>query len=638
MNPLLATCVVFLLLVSTATADEASKDRRSDTELDTIVVTGSRATDLLSEIPHATSVIRLEELESRNSIGAPDALRQLPGVHVVQPSGQGGVARVFIRGGDQNLTMILLDGIRVNDPTDSRGSAFDFSTVNLNDVERIEIVRGPQSAVYGSDALAGVINIISKDHSDEFGGSLWGEAGSDSYRRGAIDLSGPVGEGGGFSLRAASKDDGEPVDGTTFESDMVSGRLSFGRNDTWSLKILGNHSDSEGTAFPEDSGGADLAVIRDVDTRSAESTRLGLTSDISLSERWSLKLRAASYDHEAKYFSPGIAPGVRDGVPPNGADSNLDRKNVAVNVVASINDALTTTFGLDYYDEEGRSNGFVEFFPGFEIPSDFAFDRDVTGAFGELHYTWQTGSAIMASVRQDDPSTRSAETTSRVGILHTFNGGRTSVRANWGQGFALPGFFSLSSPLVGNPDLRPETSKSYDLGLTYRFADLGANLTVTLFRNEFVDLIDFEDSVFQMINRPGLDVDGVEFQFDYAAGEQLSVHLQATYLDLNLVDDDEPLRQRPDWRAGLSLRWMPSEQWLVDTSLMYAGKTFDSSVPTGDQFLDAYNRVDLTVTWRISDNVDAVASITNLLDEDYYEAIGFPAVGTRGRLGVRYEF
>ena len=329
---------------------------------------------------------------------------------------------------------------------------------------------------------------------------------------------------------------------------------------------------------------------------------------------------------------------MRDGVPPNGADSNLDMNSLALNAVASIDESWTATFGIDYYDEKGRSVGFVEFFPGFQLPSDFAFDRDVTGAFGELHYSWKAGSAIMASMRRDDPSTRAAETTSRVGVLHTFTNGRTSVRANWGQGFALPGFFALSSPLVGNPDLRPETSESYDLGLTHRFVDFRTDVTVSLFHNEFVDLIDFEDSVFQMINRSRLDVDGVELQLDYAAGEKLGVHLQATYLDMNLVNDDQPLRQRPDWRGGLSVRWSPSERWLIDTSLMYAGKTFDSSVPTGDQFLDAYTRVDLTATWSFRDNFDVLVSITNLLDESYYEAIGFPSAGTRGRIGVRFRF
>ena len=285
MNHRLATSVVLLLLGSATFADEVAKDPQIDDELDNIIVTGSRATDQLSEIPHVTSVIRLEELEARNPISMPDALRQLPGVHVVQPSGQGGVARVFIRGGDQSLTMILHDGIRVNDPTDSRGSAFDFSTINMNDVERIEIVRGPQSAVYGSDALSGVINIISKDPSDEFGGSLWGEAGTDSYRRGAIDVSGRIGSSAGFSLRAASKDDGEPIAGTTFESDMVFGRLSFGDSETWSLKLFGSYTDSEGTSFPEDSGGAELAVIRDVDSRYAAPPGYASEATLRVSSR-----------------------------------------------------------------------------------------------------------------------------------------------------------------------------------------------------------------------------------------------------------------------------------------------------------------------------------------------------------------
>ena len=131
------SAVLVLTLVATAAlAEEDAQPRNADEQVDNIVVTGTRATDRLSEIPNTTTVIGLEELESRNAIGVPDALRQLAGVHVVQPSGQGGVARLFIRGGDQNLVMILLDGVRVNDPTDSRGSAFDFSTVNLNDVER----------------------------------------------------------------------------------------------------------------------------------------------------------------------------------------------------------------------------------------------------------------------------------------------------------------------------------------------------------------------------------------------------------------------------------------------------------------------------------------------------------------------
>lgn len=606
--------------------------------IDTIVVTGSRSTDQLDEIPNTTTVIFLEDLEAQNAVSVPDALRHLPGVHVVQPSGQGGVARLFIRGGDQNLTMVLLDGVRVNDPNDTRGSAFDFSTINLNDVERIEIVRGPQSAVYGSDSLAGVINIISKATAEDFGGSLFVEAGSDDYYRGALDLSGPVGEQGGFSLRIMSKDDGEPITDTTFSSDSVSGRLSFADFDTWNLGFFGSYTDSSGTAFPEDSGGADLAVIRAVDTRSAESLRFGVNARVSLAPNWSLNFLSTWFDHDSSFLSPGVAPGVRDGVPPNGADSNLKRANIAVNAVVDLSDDLTGTFGLDYYDEEGTSDGFVEFFPGFVLPAGFEFDRNVTGAFGEIHYAPDRGPTLMASIRRDDSSNESAETTSRFGILYDFNDGNTTVRANWGQGFSLPGFFSLASPLVGNPDLRPETSESYDIGLAHSFADTGMTATITLFRNEFTDLIDFESSVFQMINRDRVDVNGVELQFDYVVSETLSIQAHATHLDMDIKNSDVPLRQRPDWRGGLMLSWLPLDHWGLDASWLYAGETFDSAIPTGDQFLDSYNRLDVTATYRHSDSLNVVFSLTNLFDEDYYEAIGFPAPGSRVRLGLRYRF
>jgi len=626
------TAVLTLVFTSSVVAAE------TEAEVDNIVVTGSRTSDQLSEIPNTTTVIRLEELEAKNVVSVPDALRQLPGVHVVQPSGQGGVARIFIRGGDQNLTMILLDGVRVNDPLDTRGSAFDFSTININDIDRIEIVRGPQSAVYGSDALAGVINIISKNHADEFGGSVFAEAGGDGYHRGAVDVTGPIGVAGGFSLRVATKDDGEPVTGTTFESDSVSGRLSFGAKDGWDLRIFGSYSDSEGTSFPEDSGGSELAIFRTVDTRSARDIRFGLNGIIPLATNWQLNYLATGYDHDSSYFSPGAAPGVRDGVPPNGADSTLKRNDVAVNAVVNVSDALTATFGVDYYDEDGISDGFVEFFPGFVLPAGFEFDRSVTGVFGELHYASRPGPVLLASVRRDDSSNEPGETTSKLGILYDFNDSRTSVRANWGQGFSLPGFFALASPLVGNPELRPETSNSLDLGITHRFGDSGFQGTFTLFRNEFTDLIDFDSAVFQMVNRDHVDVDGIEMQLDYTVSPTLSVHAHATYLDMNITNSDVPLRQRPDWRGGVSAHWLPSERWGIDASWLHTGETFDSSIPTGDMFLDSHNRVDVTATFRYASNLQAVISVNNLFDEDYYEAIGFPAAGMRARFGVRYQF
>lgn len=621
-----------------AVAAAAQTAEPTDVSVDNIVVTGVRTTENLSEVPNATTVIRLDEIEAQNDISITDLLRNLPGVHVVQPSGQGGVARIFLRGGDQNLTMVLLDGVRVNDPIDTRGSAFDFSLVNLSDVERVEIVRGPQSAVYGSDALAGVINIISKDRTDKFGGSVIAEAGTDDFFQAAVDIGGPIGQSGGFLLRASTKDDGEPVTGTTFKSDSAMGSLSFAREDDWNIRMFASVIDSDGTAFPEDSGGADLAVLREVDTRSSEFLRLGVTGSVTATDNWKINFLSTWYDQDSEYFSPGVAPGVRGPVPSNGAESNLQRFDIAVNAVVDINEKVTATFGVDYYDEDGISVGFVEFAPGFLFPSGFDFDRYVTGVFGEMHYSADSGLTLLASVRHDESNSESGETTSKVGMLYDFGNDKTSIRANWGQGFSLPGFFALASPLVGNPDLLPETSESFDLGLTHLFADGQASASVTVFHSQFNNLIDFDSTLFMMVNRDRLTVDGVEMQVAWALSQSLQLSAQATYLDLDLRNSNVPLRQRPDWRGGLAMQWGLSEDWSIDAAWLYVGETFDSSIPTGDLALKSYNRVDVVATYRFSDRLRAQISFDNLLDEDYYEAIGFPAAGMRARIGIRYRY
>lgn len=623
-------CVLVLAFAAPARAD--------DDVLDNIIVTGTRISNVPSEIPNTTTVIELIDIEARNDISVADLLREVAGIHVTQPSGQGGVARVFVRGGDLEMTMVLLDGIRVNDPNDSRGSAFDFSTINMSDVERIEIVRGPQSAVYGSNALAGVINIISKGEAAELGASVAAEIGTEDYYRAAVELSGPVGADGGFSLRIATVDDGEPVTGTTFASDSLSGRLSLGGDPRWDLKLFGAYSDSAGTAFPTDSGGAELAVLREVDNRSAEDLRLGAHGSIAVGERWRLNAFANWYDHDSSFASPGVAPGVRNAVPPNGADSNLERIDVAAHAVVTIGHAVKATLGIDYYDEEGVSDGFVEFAPGFAVPAGFEFDRSVVGGFAELHYKSGVGPTLLASVRRDDPNEERGETTSRIGLLYDFENGRTSLRANWGEGFSLPGFFALASPLVGNPALRPETSESYDLGVTHRSADRRFAATLTLFHNEFTDLIDFDSITFGMVNRDRLETDGVEAQFEYAPSDSVNLSMQATYTDAELQGTSALVLQRPDWRGSVHLRWIAGDKWSLDASWLNVGETFDSSIPTGDAVLRGYDRVDVTATYKPTGDLQLLLSLDNLLDEDYQEAIGFPAPGTRARLGLRYRF
>lgn len=606
--------------------------------VETIVVTGTRVTDLLTNVPNSTSVISLDDIKAQNRASVLDLLRSVPGLQVTQPGGRGGVASVFIRGGEPNFTMVMVDGIRVNDPNNTRGGSFDFSTLNAADVERIEIVRGPQSAIYGSDALSGVINIITRGRAEAFGAGVLAELGEDQYGRAALELSGPATAHSGFSLRVATVDDGDATLGNSYKSNSVSGKFSLGARERWDLRLFGRWSDNEGSSFPEDSGGPRLAVLRSLDEKTSEDFSAGVAGNIALPRDWQLNFTASRYEHEDSYVSPGVAPGLRGGVPPNGARSELDRATFSVHVVGNVSERLRATLGVDLHDEEGASDGFVEFFPGFSLPSGFTLNRDVTGVFGEFQYQPKNTLTLLASVRHDEPDEESGETTTKFGGLYDLNEGRTTLRANWGEGFKLPSFFALASPLVGNPDLRAEKSESADIGVTQRFMDARLATTLTVYRNEFTDLIDFDFNLFTNVNRSTVIAKGAELEFDYALRPALGLLAEIMYLDLDVKDSDLPLRQRPKWRGSVALRWDPAADWLVDATWFHVGETFDSSVPTDGLMLSGYNRLDTTVTWRPSETVDLLLSVGNLLDKNYEEAIGFAAAGRRARLAIRYRF
>lgn len=160
-----------------------------------LIVTGTRLPIAATEFAGAATVIDADEIAARADNGVVDLLRAVPGIQVVQP-GAGGVTQLFMRGAEPNYTVFLVDGIEVNDPTNSRGGSFDLAALSLADLERVEIVRGPQSAIYGADALAGVVNLISRAGGEPLRATLEAEAGAESLTRGSVALAGPLGDGG----------------------------------------------------------------------------------------------------------------------------------------------------------------------------------------------------------------------------------------------------------------------------------------------------------------------------------------------------------------------------------------------------------------------------------------------------------
>ncbi|MCM2311559.1 MAG: TonB-dependent receptor [Steroidobacteraceae bacterium] len=632
MSPTLRHAIAGLLLVATAVAQPA------ETELETLVVTGTRLFDAPHRLPYALTSIGQAAIEVRNPASLPDLLGEQPGLHVSQPGGGGGVPSLFIRGGEPNFTAVLVDGVKVNDPNNTRGGSFDASTLDVGDVERIEIVRGPQSAIYGSDSLSGVVNVITRAGAPAWGVAVNGEVGSDDYHSAGVTLAGPVLQAGGFTLRAATRDEGDSVAGSTFENRSVNAKLLLDRGRGWDVTLHGRYVDSDGTAFPEDSGGPELAVIRDTDVKAATDTSFGASGRLGLGESWSLRGVAYRYDHDEDFTSPGIAPGVREGVPPRGSQSELVRTYAAANAVWVASTAARVTIGVDYQRDDGESEGYVELFPGFQLPNSFELDRDTVGVFAELQAEPLAGLTLLGSVRHDDADGADAETTSRLGAIYAMGEGATELRANWGQGFKLPSFFSLGSPLVGNPDLRPETSESFDLGVSRAIADGRARFGLTYFDNDFEDLIDFDPELFLQVNRKDVQTSGIELEGSFEPGAALGLRAHVTYVDYDIPAGADPLRQRPEWRGGLELSWRPRAAFSLVVAWLYVGETYDTSVPTGGLDLGAYHRVDANLRWSATPRLTVALAVDNLFDAEYEDAIGFPAPGFRPRLGVSYRF
>ena len=629
--------LIALLAVLPAAAQETP---RTDDDTLRITITPTRRPAPLAERPESTSIIERADIEARPSAGVPELLSQVPGVSIDQPGGPGGVSSLYLRGTDPNHTLVLIDGIRANDPTNTRGGSFDLSTLDPLTVERIEVVRGPLSSVYGSDAIGGVLNIITREGRafQQNGVSLG--IGTDGYRRGAAFTSGPVSETLRFAVTGGILDHGDPVEGNALINRTLNAKLhSTPRADT-RLTLVGRFADTDARSFPDDSGGPRFAVFRESDRRSIKEATIGGGIDHPLTDWWRLDLSAGFLWREEEVTSPGVAPGIRDpfGIPRNSSDNRYRRLTFTAANRFEPMAGLRLGLGAGIERESGTSRGSLEFGPGFTVPTSFTLDRNIGNVFGEAEYA--LGALVLsAGMRMDMPQGFEPAYSPRVGALYRFDSTGTTLKANWGKGFRLPSFFALRHPLVGNPTLQPEKSTGWDVGVVQDFDDGKSNVGLTYFHNHIRSLIDLEEGPpLRLVNRSAATSRGVELSANWQMTQSLSAHGQVTYTRITLDGGAEALRNRPKWRGAGELRWRPLEQWQFGASVVRVGSVFDSSIPTGDVTLAPYTVVGATATWSPRPDLHLQLALDNLLDADYEQAVGFPAPGRQVRATVRVTF
>ncbi|HET7086711.1 MAG TPA: TonB-dependent receptor [Rhizomicrobium sp.] len=599
-----------------------------------VIVTATRLKD--EQAGSNVSVLDAETIQARNPGSVVDLLRDLPSVYVQQSGGRGSVVSLFTRGAKPNFTLVLLDGVKANDPTNTRGGSYDFSTLDLNDIERIEFVRGPASAVYGSDAVGGVINIISRRGSDHLEAGLTADGGSFGYVRAAGHISGPVG-GTTANLGLSYTDNGMPVEGSTLKGTNLDAALSLPEIAGTAVSFNGRYGGSIATSFPDSSGGPRLAVKRMLDHRDIQEGVFGAHARRDITGWWDMALDYGFYDRGSTATSPGVAPSAQtpSGIPANGDDARFARHQVTWTNRIQPLPGLDAALGVDMQAEHGVDDGYLMFGPA-RVPTHFAIDRTLWAGFAETRYQVTPAFTVSGSARYDDTGD-THHFSPQVRADYSLADWGTRFQLIWAKAYKLPSFYALGNPIVGDPTLKPEDAENFEGGVSQKLGDLGVWKTEA-FATNYRDLIDFKPgAVPKLVNLSTVHVRGIETSLQLTCpilGGTLTATPRLSYTNARNQLTGASLRGVPSWLAGGSLAWRPDQDWTVNFDLNHVGGMIDNSVPTGDVNLPGHSRADLAVAYNILPNLALRLGVDNVFDQHYEDVVGFPAPGAVVRGGI----
>lgn len=604
-------------------------------QIEQVVVTSTRLPgEIRADDPRVT-IIDAAEIAARHPSSVVELLRTLPGVMVQQAGGRGSVVSLFTRGAKPNFTLVMIDGVRVNDPTNTRGGSFDASTLALDDIERVEIVRGPASSIYGSDAVGGAINFITRRPAASRSIGLDAAAGMYGFKSVAAHLDGAVGDAA-LRLGASYVDNGVPVEGSLFHGATVDGALSAGLFDGATLFVDGRFSASNAQSFPDASGGPLLAVIRAVDHRRIDEGIVGAHARYGDGGAWSFALDYGLYDRSADAVSPGVAPSAQSpfGVPPNSDDVLFVRNALTATARYAAGASFEAAFGAELMDEYGIDDGTLDF-GGFVLPTHFALDRTTWAGFGQFDYSPFAPLRLSAGLRYDKATGEDGRASPQLGAVYELAATGTRFSLAWAQAFKLPSFYALGNPIVGNPGLRPERAVHWDAGVTQSIA--GTIWKLDLYDTRYRDLIDLRTSDLKLVNLSNVHAQGFELSADLRLADTLGFTPSLSYTEIRNQATGESLRDVPRWLASGVLSWTPAPSLTIDLTLLEVGSFVDNAILTGDVRLPGHQRVDLSATWRADEHVRFYASAENLLDARYQDAVGFPAPGIVVRTGAKFS-
>ena len=578
----------------------------------------------IEQVAGLVTVIGREEIERRQLRTLPELLRTVPGMHVVQAGPQGKQTSVFTHGTESDHTLVLLDGIEISDPS-TPGNVFDIAHLLMADVERIEIVRGPSSTLYGSEAVGGVINVILRKGRGTPALSSWAEVGGYNtvqYAAGLRGSSSLFDYSLGFSslhtrgTTAWAEDFGGSED-DGYDNRTTSWRVGFHPAPVLDLSVVGRFIDTDNEL---DSFGEDLdsrASTRQLFVRSEGELEL-------LDGFWTQTFGVSYTDHDRKDNDDPFSETTHDG-----QRLKLDWKHdftVARDHVFTLG-GETERDTMDTRQTHASNRTSALF-----LQEQFALDDRLFGTLG---------------LRLDHHDEFGSELTYRVAVAYVHPETGTKLRGSIGTAFKAPSLsdmFDQSFFFRGNPDLDAEKSRGWAVGVEQPLWGGRVRLGSTYFNNRIRDLINFvfdpNFSLFTVRNVGRAKTDGFESFVSVSLQDRLTLRLDHTYTMAEDRDTGQDLLRRPSHKLSFVAEARPTKSATMSLTVVYTGhrKDFAAVFPFGRISLGGYTVTDLAATYQLSPRWRAFGRIDNLFDEEYDDPHGFQSPGIVGFVGVKADY
>jgi len=611
---------VLLTLTLGASAAEAPD---SPAIAEPVIVSATRLPTPELEVASSVTVITADDIAVRQERSLPDILKDVPGLNIVRTGGPGGQTAIFMRGTNSNHTKVLVDGIDVSDPS-STNAGFDFSQFLTQDIEKVEVLRGPQSGLYGSDAIGGVINIITQSGQGPAQLAAFAEGGSfETFNqaaalRGSLDqfhYSANVDHWRSGATPVTPLDllvPGERRNDDYYDNRTASTKLGYDVVQNFDLGLVARYTESHLRSTSDDYSSFPRfpAAVQSRFMTTEYYTRA--TAHLVLLDGLLDQTVGFAYTRKRTSDLEPESPEILN----TGSRSKLDWQGAL-----NFSTAQTLVLGAEHARDA--------------IGDSLAAANQIDSGYAELQSQWFAGLFSALNVRYDRNELFGSKFTYRVAPTYVIAGTGTKLKASLGSGFKAPTLSELYQDFppyfFANPNLKPETSTGYDVGVEQAIAGVALRVGATYFYNRMRNLITNNENFTSYANIGRAHSEGVESFAEYQPLKALTLRADYTYTEA--TDDvlNQELLRRPKHKASLNATWRPAHGFSASATVLTLGSWIDGNRDFSVPRLTAagYTIVNLAASFDINEHFSVFGRIDNLFDRHFENPVGFlqPTLG-----------